>query len=60
MRALRPPGLPVSSSGTPQGGAALAPYKRFAHGKTLAESGFIPPGHFNLPGPPRGLPRGER
>ena len=40
-------------------GRRIAPYKRFAGGKTLAQGEFISPEHFDPKGPPRGLTRGE-
>ena len=40
--------------GAPQGGAALAPYERFAASKTSAEAEFSSAEHGDGPGPPPG------
>ena len=51
-----------SSFGAPQSGAALAPHKRFAPGKTLAQGEFTSPEHVKSPtgSPARPMPRGAR
>ena len=55
-----PRGLPRGVvAGAPQGGAALAPYKRFRVAETLKSAELSSADLRSMEGSPRGLPRGE-